>query len=93
MGSKAADDGGGWRLCRCRLIDPFFPPYGKAAIHIARTYTGRRKNYTGQHFWARGYYVTTVGRDEAAIRAYIQRQEEEDKTSRSDGALVAASRL
>ena len=52
---------------------------GKAAIHIARTYTGRRKNYTGQHFWARGYYVTTVGRDEATIRAYIQRQEEEDK--------------
>jgi putative transposase len=52
---------------------------GKAAIHIARTYTGRRKNYTGQHFWARGYYVTPVGRDEATIRAYIQRQEEEDK--------------
>jgi putative transposase len=41
---------------------------GKAAIHIARTYAGRRKNYTGQHFWARGYYVTTVGRDEATIR-------------------------
>ena len=52
---------------------------GKAAIHIARTYTGRRKSYTGQHVWARGYYVTTVGRDEATIRAYIQRQEEEDK--------------
>jgi putative transposase len=48
---------------------------GKAAIHIARTYTGRRKNYTGHHFWARGYYVTTLGRDEAPIRAYIQRQE------------------
>ena len=52
---------------------------GKAAIHIARTYLGRRKNFTGQRFWARGYYVTTVGRDEATIRAYIQRQEEEDK--------------
>lgn len=52
---------------------------GKAAIHIARTFMGRRKNYTGQHFWARGYYVTTVGRDEATIRAYIQRQEEADK--------------
>jgi putative transposase len=52
---------------------------GKAAIHIARTYTGRRKNYTGPHFWARGDYVRTVGRDEATIRADIQRQEEEDK--------------
>lgn len=52
---------------------------GKTAIHIARTYMGRRKNFTGQHFWARGYYVSTVGREEALIRAYIQRQEEEDK--------------
>ena len=52
---------------------------GKAAIHSARTSLGRRKNVTGQHFWARGDYVTTVGRDEATIRAYIQRQEEEDK--------------
>ncbi len=40
---------------------------GKAAIHIARTFMGRRKNYTGHHFWARGYYVSTVGRDEAVI--------------------------
>jgi len=52
---------------------------GKSAIHIARTYLGRRKNFTGQNFWARGYYVTTVGRDEATIRAYIQHQEEEDQ--------------
>jgi REP-associated tyrosine transposase len=52
---------------------------GKSAIHIARTSLGRRKNFTGQNFWARGYYVTTVGRDEATIRAYIQHQEEEDQ--------------
>ena len=52
---------------------------GKAAIHIARTFLGHRQNFTGQHFWARGYYVSTVGRDEAAIRDYIQKQEEEDK--------------
>lgn len=52
---------------------------GKSAIHIARNYLGRRKNFTGQNFWARGYYVTTVGRDEATIRAYIQHQEEEDQ--------------
>jgi putative transposase len=52
---------------------------GKSAIHIARTYLVRRQNYVGQHFWARGYFVSTVGRDEAAVREYIQRQEEEDK--------------
>jgi len=54
---------------------------GKTAIHIARTYLGRRQNYAGQHFWARGYFVSTVGRDEAAVREYIQRQEAEDKRS------------
>ena len=52
---------------------------GKSAIHIARNYLGRRQNFTGQHFWARGYYVSTVGRDEAAIREYIRRQEAEDQ--------------
>lgn len=49
----------------------------KSAIHIARNYLGRRQNFTGQHFWARGYYVSTVGRDEATIRQYIQKQEAE----------------
>jgi putative transposase len=52
---------------------------GKSAIHIARTFGGRRRNFTGQHFWARGYFVSTVGRDEQAIRDYIQRQEQEDR--------------
>lgn len=52
---------------------------GKSAIHIARTYGGRRQNATGQHFWTRGYYVSTTGRDEATIRRYIQQQEEEDR--------------
>lgn len=52
---------------------------GKSAIHIARTYVGVRKNFTGQHFWARGYFVSTVGRDEATIRAYIAAQEQEDR--------------
>ena len=52
---------------------------GKSAIHIARTYLGRRQNFTGQHFWARGYYVSTVGRDEATIRQYIQKQEADDR--------------
>ena len=52
---------------------------GKSAIYLARVYGGRRRNFTGQHFWARGYFVSTVGRDEAMIRAYIRRQEEEDR--------------
>jgi len=51
---------------------------GKSAISIARTYFGRRKNFTGQSFWARGYYVTTVGRDEEVVRNYIKHQDEED---------------
>ena len=52
---------------------------GKSAIHIARTYAGRRRNFVGQHFWARGYFVSTVGRDEAAVRDYIRDQEREDR--------------
>jgi len=52
---------------------------GKSAIHIARTFTGRRRNFTGQHFWARGYYVSTVGKDEESVRRYIQMQEEADR--------------
>ena len=52
---------------------------GKSAIHIARNFIGNRKNFTGQHFWARGYYVSTVGRDEKVVGAYIKQQEQEDK--------------
>ena len=52
---------------------------GKSAIHIARTYSGYRHNFIGQNFWARGYFVSTVGRDEDTIRKYIKRQEDADK--------------
>ena len=52
---------------------------GKSAIWIARTYGTRKRNFVGEHFWARGYYVSTVGKDEAVIRAYIERQEREDQ--------------
>ena len=52
---------------------------GKSAISSARTYLGRRRNFVGQHFWARGYFVSTVGRDEEVVRNYIRRQEEMDK--------------
>ena len=51
---------------------------GKSAIWVARHY-GRKRNFSGQHFWARGYYVSTVGRDEVAIREYIRQQEAEDR--------------
>jgi putative transposase len=52
---------------------------GKSAIHLARVYGGRKQNYAGQNFWARGYFVSTVGRDEVVIREYIRSQEREDK--------------
>jgi len=52
---------------------------GKSAIHIARVYAGRQRNYVGQHFWARGYFASTVGRDEQVIRDYIRHQEAEDR--------------
>ncbi len=52
---------------------------GKSAIYIARTYGGRQRNFTGEHFWARGYFVSTVGRDEKVIREYIRRQQAEDR--------------
>jgi putative transposase len=52
---------------------------GKSAIHIARQYSGRKKNFTEQHFWARGYHSSTVGRDEEVIRKYIKEQEREDR--------------
>jgi putative transposase len=52
---------------------------GKSAIHIARTYAGRRLNFIGQNFWARGYFVSTVGRDESVVRKYIKRQDEIDQ--------------
>ena len=52
---------------------------GKSAIHLARVYGERRRNFVGEHFWARGYFVSTVGRDETSIRQYIREQEEADR--------------
>ena len=52
---------------------------GKSAIHIAREFAGRPRNFVGQHFWARGYYVSTVGQDERVVREYVQQQEREDR--------------
>ena len=51
---------------------------GKSAIQLARVYGERKRHFVGQHFWARGYFVSTLGRDEAVIREYIRKQEAED---------------
>ena len=51
---------------------------GKSAIHIARTYRGKERNFTGENCWARGYFVTTVGADEQTVREYIRDQEQDD---------------
>ena len=52
---------------------------GKSAIYVARNYGERRQNFVGQHFWARGYFVSTAGRDEVVVREYIRNQEAEDR--------------
>jgi putative transposase len=52
---------------------------GKSAIWLARVYGERKRNFVGEHFWARGYFVSTVGRDEEVVREYIQNQEKEDE--------------
>ena len=65
--------------------DPRMPPnpyvgyYGVLWLNMARVYGERKRNFVGQHFWARGFFVNTVGRDEEAIRAYIRNQEKEDQ--------------
>ena len=52
---------------------------GKSAIHVARHFLKRERNYAGQAFWARGFFVDTVGRDTELIRRYIAEQEKEDR--------------
>ena len=52
---------------------------GKSEIHLARVYAEHKRNFTGQSFWARGYFVSTVGQDEAVIRNDIRHQEKEDE--------------
>jgi putative transposase len=52
---------------------------GKSAIHLARVYSERKRHVVGLYFWARGYFVPTVGRNEALIREYIRTQEQEDQ--------------
>lgn len=49
------------------------------AIQVVRIYREHRRNFTGQHLWARDYFVSTVSRDEVMVRDYIRRQKEEDR--------------
>src|ERR1700750_2451120 len=65
---------------------------GKSAIHLARVYGERRRNFIGQHFWARGYFGSIVGRDEAVIREYIQKQEYGADRPPSGGPVTSGSR-
>ena len=51
---------------------------GKSAISIAKNFKGRQRNFTGEAFWARGYYVSTVGLDEDMVKEYIRNQEKND---------------
>ena len=52
---------------------------GKSAISIARNFMGRKRNFTGESFWARGYFVSTIGLDEEAVKQYVRDQEREDE--------------
>ena len=49
---------------------------GKSAITIARQYSGKERNFTGEHFWARGYAVSTVGFELDEVKKYIKEQED-----------------
>ena len=60
---------------------------GKSAIAIAREFGGKTRNFTGEHFWARGYAVSSVGFEESTIRKYIREQEIDDTASSAQGAF------
>ncbi len=69
----------------CISIPPKYPVSqvvgylkGKCAIEIAKNFRDRQRNFNGEHFWARGYFVSTVGLDEEVVRAYIRDQEKND---------------
>jgi len=73
----------------CIEIPPKFPVdsvigflKGKSAIAIARQFGGKLRNFTGEHFWARGYAVSTVGFELEQVRAYIREQETNDGQGR-----------
>ena len=66
----------------CGLVGDRLASCGKSAIAIARQFAGRERNFTGEHFWARGYCVSMVGYEEEKVRAYIREQEDNDDEGR-----------
>ena len=54
---------------------------GKSSMMIFDRHANLKYKYGNRHFWARGYFVDTAGRNKKAIKAYIQNQLEEDKIS------------
>jgi putative transposase len=69
----------------CISIPPKYPVAsvigflkGKSAIAVARELCGRERNFTGEHLWARGYAVSTVGFELEQVRQYIRAQDEAD---------------
>ena len=65
----------------------------KSAIQIARKYGGRRRNFTGENLWARGYFVSTVGLDEEIVRVYIRNQEVEGERCEQMKLIWSSRRL
>ena len=61
---------------------------GKSALYIGQRY-GRRRKYRGYHFWARGYFVSTVGYNEEVVRRYIKNQEKVDKQTEQQSLFVS----
>src|SRR6266436_5221058 len=74
-GSRSHDDLDSTKICGLASGRIY---QGQECDPLARVYGEKKRNFVGQHFWARGYFVSTVGRDEAVIREYIKRQEQED---------------
>jgi putative transposase len=60
---------------------------GKSALAILRMFLGRERNFTGEHFWARGYFVSTVGFEEDQVKKYIQEQEGDDGNPDTKGSF------
>ena len=62
---------------------------GKSTMILFERYSSLRRNFRGHNFWARGYYVSTVGLDEQRVRQYIKNQQEQDAVEdRYDTDLV-----
>ncbi len=64
---------------------------GKSAITIHRRFLGKEKNFTGLHFWSRGYFVSSVGLDEELIKAYIRNQEKVERREEQLGFFATPS--